>query len=393
MQGGARAMSVAGRTVEIREAETTTVELVLQDILVNGRLTRNGVSAPGLRVRFWGEASGYSISAGPGVIPQPMGPQRNTAVTENDGTYELLVAEPGAYRVVVDTPDGRSSQWGHRVEIPEVELHTFDIALVGSPVAGSVVDAETNMPIAGAWLALSHKDTKDATASVRGRTGDDGRFQMETEDGNYDLTVDAKGYRQFEGQVTVPPSGELRLALSRGLVISGKVLDAFGKGVPGIEISATWGNDPERASSDYADTSADGAFRFDSLTPSPVTLFAGSGAAGFAVRAAVRPGGPEVVLALRPGGRVSVQVSDAEGRPVEGVWVTPRRVGGNLVESVGGGRTTTGGRVELAAPLGALELFASKDRLEGRATVTVREGESAVAEIRLAEKARRSGTD
>jgi 5-hydroxyisourate hydrolase-like protein (transthyretin family) len=388
MQGGTRATSVAGRTVEIREGETTTVELVVQEIHVNGHVTRNGLPAPGLRLLFWGETSGYSYSSGPGTISQPAGPQLNTAVTGADGSYELIVAAPGSYRVMVDAADGRSSQWGQRLEVPDVEVHTFDIALTGSPVAGIVVDKETNAPIAGAWLALSLKDT---TTLVRGRTSDDGRFQLEAEDGAHELTVEAKGYAQFVGPLTVPAASELRVPLSKGLVVSGKVVDAFGKPAAAIQVSASWGNDPESLSGDFVDTSADGRFKFDSLTPAGVALFAGSGAAGFAFQSSVRPGGPDVVLALRLGGRVSIQVLDAQGRPAEGVWVSLSRVAGTMVHGVGGGRTATEGRAEIAVPLGSVELRASKDKFEGRATVTVREGETASAQIRLAEKASRGG--
>jgi 5-hydroxyisourate hydrolase-like protein (transthyretin family) len=391
MQGGTRATSVASRTVEVREGETTSVELLVQDILVNGLVTRNGAPAAGVRLRFWGRSAGFSMSAGTGLVGQASGPQRNAAVTAPDGRYELLVSEPGTYRVGVDAPDGRSFVWLRPVEIPDVEVHTVDLALAGSPVAGVVVDKETGEPISEAWVSLSRKATTGPGSSARGQTGPDGRFQMEAEDGDYEIAATATGYGPYRGRVAVPASGELRLTLAKGLVVAGTVVDAFGKPAGAIEINAAWGGDPDSVSSAGAYTKADGRFRFDSLTPAPVTLFAGSSTAGFAVKPGVRPGGPDVVLALTPGGRVEVRVLDAEGRPVEGAWVWPSRVGGSLVESMVSGQTAAGGRIEIAVPLGNIELYANQDDFEGRTSVTVREGETASAEIRLGPKPRAGG--
>ena len=115
----------------------------------------------------------------------------------------------------------------------------------------------------------------------------------------------------------------------------------------------------------------------------PHSVFAQSSAGVFATRQGVTPGDRDVLLTLRPGGKVVVRVVGPEGQPVEGAWAT--------FASFMGARTDARGVAEMTAPAGTFELRAGKDKLEGSATVTVAERGTAAVEIKLGAGTRVSG--
>ncbi|PYQ56087.1 MAG: hypothetical protein DMF78_00005, partial [Acidobacteria bacterium] len=84
----------------------------------------------------------FSMGGAP-AAPAPAGPQRMTAVTRDDGSYEMLVDEPGKGTVSVSTFDGSASYPSQPVEFPDADTFTFDIALPAASIAGVVVDRET----------------------------------------------------------------------------------------------------------------------------------------------------------------------------------------------------------------------------------------------------------
>jgi hypothetical protein len=142
-----------------------------------------------------------------------------------------------------------------------------------------------------------------------------------------------------------------------------------------------------------ADTRADGSFRLVGLADRAYNLFAGTALAGFGVRRGVRPGDEEVVLSLRPGGRVRVSVRGPDGAAVAGAYVHVSSAGGAAVSPESVSPTDAQGIAEIAAPRGAVEIEAGTlgpaERLQGSVTVAVPEGGSAAAELVLAPKAER----
>ena len=107
-------------------------------------------------------------------------------------------------------------------------------------------------------------------------------------------------------------------------------------------------------------------------------LAAGSPLAGYAVRGGVTPGEEPVTLTLRPGGRIAVRVLGADGRPVKEAYPSVETVDGLRVEMPGNssGPTDATGLYELVSPVGTVGVVAHHEKRTGRATVSVRTGET-----------------
>lgn len=379
-RSGSRFTSAQTQEVDVREGETTPVEMRSREILVSGRVTRAGAPLPGVRITVRGGRMMMMMFAGPPeAAAVPAGPQKMTAVTREDGGYEMIVDEPGRTNVTVESVDGRITYPLRSTEIPDTDAYTMDLAFTGGIIAGVVVDAETEQPVPRAYIYASpKKPSSDAPQGSSAQTGPDGRFQLELDPGEFRVRASAEHYGGAEAEVTVGGDGgsDLRLALSRGLTLSGKVVDSRGRGVGGLMVSAHSG-EPGASLGGGDQTLPDGSFHMDGLRAGSYTVVARSDLGSFATGSGVRPGDDDVVLTLRPGGRVIVRVLGPDGQTVDRALVN--------AESIGiGRRTDAQGLAELSLPVGRVELRVRKDKLEGRVTVTVAEGGTAAAEVQLA---------
>jgi protocatechuate 3,4-dioxygenase beta subunit len=384
-RAGDRFTSAQSKEVEVREGESTLVEFHSRDILLSGRVTRRG--SPLARVRLNLHGSGnfrmmMAVGTGEGSTG---GPQRMTAVTREDGSYEMLVDEAGRFQVTAESPDGSASYPSRPIEVPDTDAHVADIDYSGVAVTGVVLDRDTEQPIANAnvW-ARPQKPTVGFGGSAA-ETKDDGRFSLELDTGEYTVTARAEGYGGEEVRVDVgdSPPAELRLALSRGLSLAGKIVDQGGRGVAGLFVMATPQSADRSSVGSGTATVADGSFVLTGLTDRPHSLLARSDLGMFAFRTGVRPG-DEVQLTLRPGGRALLQVTGPDGAPVEGAFANLVKIGGVNVRGVGG-RTSAQGLAEVALPAGPIELEVGKDTLRGKVTLNVAEGGSASAAVELKE--------
>ncbi len=367
------------KQVWIREGETVVVDFDLRDILVTGRVTRSGADAAGLRVAFDSEGRSTSWQLKEGQS----GPQHMVSGIAPDGTYALLVTQPGPYSARVVRADGLVIH-SRPVTIPEADQHRIDLEFASASVAGLLVDEATREPIANGEVSVVRGGDSDERARVR--TGTDGRFELLLEPGSYLLHARAAGYASTRSALEVGSEGvaEQRLALPRGWSLRGRVVDAGGQGVGTVQVFATTG-EPHPDAFAHAATAGDGSFELAGLTGARYNLFAGSDLAGFAVLAGVGPDGSEPVLALRAGGRVRVTVQDRSGAPVRGAFTIISAVDGTAVFGLSSffSITDAAGVVELSVPLGTVELGANPTRegSAGAATVEVRPGELALAVI------------
>jgi protocatechuate 3,4-dioxygenase beta subunit len=379
-RSGSSYASAQGTEVDVREGETTPVELRSREILVSGRVTRAGAALPGVRITLHGNHTMVMGMGPPEVPPPPAAPQQMTAVSGEDGGYEMIVDQPGRASVQVDSVDGRTSYPTRTIEVPDADAYILDLAFGGATITGVVVDQETEQPVPRAHVfALPKKPGPGSTGGSGGDAGEDGRFHLEVELGDYKVRASAENYGPAVTEVSVgsSPGSDVRLALNRGLTLEGKVVAVGGRGVGGLQVRAMSLESGPNSSGGGAMTLPDGTFQMGGLRPVPHRVFARSEIGAFALRTGVTPGDKEVVLTLRPGGRLTIRVLGPDGQPVAQASA--------LVEDLMlGTRTDAQGTAELMVPAGTLSLRARKDQLGGRTTVTVAEGGTAVVEVKLA---------
>jgi large repetitive protein len=366
------------KTVDVRDGETATVEIVVREILLGGRVTRSGAPGSGLRIEV-GNTGPRLISRG-GAAGTP---QWWTADTREDGSFEMLVSEPNTYHLAVSSTDGKTSLPGRTVEVPDLDAHSVEIAYGGVPVAGVVIDEVTEAPIA--YVQVGALGTDDAHYGS-GTTGADGRFQLDLEPDEYTLSAHAPGYLAVERRVTVGTgaAGEMRLALAKGQRIAGKVVDAAGRPAGGVLVrTQSLGQGPAQPGS-IAHSLADGSFAIESIAKGTYALLAEEQGT-FAVHSGVTAGSKEVVLSLQPGGRLAVTVTGPGGAPLAGAVPMVTRVNGLPVGFFGrpSGPTDGNGRTELLTPAGDLELWARTETSGGTATASVASGQTAAVSIEL----------
>jgi hypothetical protein len=384
--------SMMSKEVEVREGETTFVDFTSREILVTGRVTKSGTPLPAVRLRFMAEGGGMSFlmtAEFDSVAGAPTGPQRDTAVTSEDGTFALIVSAPGPYWVNTESQDARTTYPSRSVAIPDAETHSVEIAFSGVPVTGVVVDKETDKPVAQAAVRAQAKDN-GPPRSTAARTGPDGRFQLDAEPGEYTLSAQAEGYAAASLAATVAASGlsDARLELEKGLEITGRVLDAGGQGTGSVRVEAVG-----EQSFGGAETLPDGSFRIAGLSAKRYALCAGNELAGFAVRTGVPPGGAPLTLTLRPASRVRLRVKGPDGAPVAKAWANVTRLGGAGIHVPWTGLhgpTDATGIAEVPTPAGEVEIDVSANKLNGTAKVSVAEGATVNAEVTLTESSPKS---
>ncbi len=385
---GGSLRSTQHRQDEIREGETAAVDFALGEILVSGTVTRAAGPASGLRIEMRSRRGGSSFSyySTPDFVPAPReGPERGFAITGEDGRYQMIVGEPGPAQVSIASGDDRVRLASKSLEIPDVDAFTADFDLKGVTVSGTTVDKETDAPVPLVALGAAPKGEGGAPG---GRASSDasGRFLRELEPGAYTLTTWIEGYVPSDTTISVGPAGlsDVRIELSKGLPITGRLVDIRSKPVGGIAVLAS----AEEGEGTDAQGVAlpDGSFRIESLPPRRYTLSAGSDLLGFALVQGVTPGDAPVTLSLRPSGPARHTVRNAEGAPVVGAFATLMKSNGIPLTRELGASSDAQGVLEVTVPYGPAELRVAIQGLAGTVTLEVKDGETASAAVVLTEE-------
>jgi hypothetical protein len=190
---GTRMFATQSREVEIVEGETAYVEFHSRRILLQGQVRRRGSPVPGAAIALSPASSGmgFSVSSGSRGGPPSAGPRYLSAVAGEDGYYELLVDEPGEYRV---SPSANGVGFPSRtIAIPDVESLSLDLDFGGAALSGRVVDKETEAPVAGALVMVRSEDPSKRAQGTGLQVGPDGSFELELEPGEFTLVVQADG--------------------------------------------------------------------------------------------------------------------------------------------------------------------------------------------------------
>lgn len=168
------------------------------------------------------------VLAGSGVWPA------RSVRAGGDGRFVLEAVPPGVYEVQARGALGEAPpRRGLEVEAGGRAYLTFHLE-PGATMVGSVVDAESGEAIAGAEIAVMEGELGVAPRALR--SGADGSFRLSGIRGSGQrVSVHAEGYVPAVGRAWAP--GEpLRVALERGAVLSGVVLDARRRPIEGARI-------------------------------------------------------------------------------------------------------------------------------------------------------------
>ena len=364
--------SVQSTEADVRDGETTPVDFVSREILVSGRITRSNVAAPGLHIDVTGNVeSMMSMSfAGSEVPVAPIGPQHGKAVTADDGTYSLLLDTPGSYRASIESSDSKTSFGTRQLDVPDAETFAFDADVGGAPLTGLVVDKASEAPVAGAQVNSAPKAKGDGSSGRSTKTGADGRFQLEVAPGDYTVSVGADGYAWSHQEISVGDAGnDVRLVLSRGLSIRGRVVTASGQPAGGCPVSLKALALNKEGLETFVVTLGDGSFEIKGLPSGSYAVSAGSSLAGFAMEPSVAAGASDLALSLQPGGTVRLRIRGTDGAPVSGANAMVAKLGGVPVSFnsfEGRSESDAQGALSVTVPAGAVELEVRKDSSRGR---------------------------
>jgi len=350
------------KSVQVESGATVTVDFdFTADIVVSGRVTRNGLPQPDAVVSFL----------------SPTATQRSArASSDGNGRYEVGGIDEGSYNVTV--LDRTNVPYSTTYQVSGSS--TFDIDIAGAAVSGSVTDASSGAAIANAAVELRRTETTgpDLRSTLSDAAGGFSFDQVPA--GSYEARVQKANYGAASVPVAVgengAPSIEVKLTPSSGLRL--RVVDAR----DGRPLTA-WVHAESGSGEGYDGTVA------ASTEPASIALAAGSyrltvGATGYApvTLTVVAPG--EQTAALTPGGTIVVSSSSdafAFVRIVDAYGVPLRFGPGPAAElfrvDPAPGKTSI---ANVAAGTYTLQLLVGGNVLRS-ASVTVREGESVAAKL------------
>ncbi|HEU4395929.1 MAG TPA: carboxypeptidase regulatory-like domain-containing protein, partial [Planctomycetota bacterium] len=320
--GAAEATSAA---VELAAGEAKEgVDLVLgEEKAIAGRVVNEaGEPVVGARISA-AKATNQNIYWGGG------GQGTVAAVTGADGAFTIGGTGDSSYKVTASAP-------GLSLESVTVKGGARDVLLTlkaGGTISGLVVDESTGEPIAELTVhAQPMVYTQDSMhMQSTARTGKDGRFTLRDLK-PVDWNVTAGQSWGSEGEhvpKTVPNvkvgTADLRVAVARGVAISGSLVDGDGKPVSGqfginaVGVDAEGDQDGSRQR--WTQTDGDGTFRIPGLKPGNYDLqvnnWGGAGGEGWApaARKGVVAGTEGVTIVMRRGAAITGKVLDEEGKP------------------------------------------------------------------------------
>lgn len=181
-----------------------------------------------------------AVGASVGLHPRAsgwMGRQLGTTSTDEAGRFRMDGIDAGAYDLTARL-DGVGIAKLENLSIePSKERDVGDLKLEkGLSLAGIVTD-KSGTPVSGASVTLQNPEGdnpfggrwRESIATVS--TDKDGRFELVAlSEGEFRIRVDAAEYARLEVPVKVP-SAELRLVLSRGGSVEGRVVNSNGEPV------------------------------------------------------------------------------------------------------------------------------------------------------------------
>ncbi len=200
----------------------------------------------------------------------------------SNGKFRLTGIPQGRYQLTIEADDHAkfTSDW---LEIEEGQVIRGFVAYLDpeARISGTVTNAETGQPVAGAQVLVATRSTNPITLAMERmfggdtvETGEDGRFEIGgLSAGTYQLSSRHLEFAEFNRSGIEIGRGEVldgvQLAMERGAEIFGRVLDDRGDAVVGQRILAsdTTGSSVKTSTSD-----AEGNYRIVALAPGRYSL-------------------------------------------------------------------------------------------------------------------------
>lgn len=300
-------------TATVRSRESTDVRDVTLEsgLAIRGRVRgRDRVGLAGVLLRA--EAEGAEPRA------------TSDAETDADGAFEISGLPAATYAITAQAAGfaaghAKAPAGGDPIEI---------VLSPGGSITGRVVDA-AGEPLAGVSVqGEAEGDDAGERGSFWITTGDagDGRFTTnDTTPGTYALRVRASGAGEASRTGVKVVAGRTTdvgtIALERGGVVTGTVIDADGQGIPGATVLALRDVHNRRRDDPKAETDAAGAFEIRGVRPGKVEVqvshpaYVSGGASGVEVDPEKDPTPVRIVLVR--GGRIEGRARHRDGRPFE----------------------------------------------------------------------------
>jgi protocatechuate 3,4-dioxygenase beta subunit len=219
MSGG---RTSARKQLEIAPRQEVRVDLDFGGaVLVRGRVTQDGRPVRHARVIFTTET---------GII--------SSAMSREDGLYEIALAEPGTYRVFVHGEEVRNRAFHTTRTIRDNT--TIDLDIREQVLEGVVLDAESRQPIAGAIVTLQPQEGSRNYVSGETITDAGGRFTISVSvDGPHVAFASARGYAFRTQSLTLGTStriAPLTFELPRTSELRVRTIDARTRNALGAHI-------------------------------------------------------------------------------------------------------------------------------------------------------------
>ena len=279
-------------------------------------------------------------------VPTEAGEMRRgyTFDTDREGHFEHKDGRPGHYLLYPSHSRDRRGSWENAPNTVSVDLEAgesrTDIVLkLDEPkperkpahLAGSVVDGE-GKPVADVQVHIDCRESWNSEYSWQGRTksGPDGTFRIDgMQTGRFNVVANHEG-GSFDAGEVVLPEDDFVITVDAVGGIAGRVEGSYGEAVTRFRVqtrrdAAQANLDDEHFRNDALQSSSDGSFKIEKLSPGSYRLAVQ--AEGYAPRLSepieVHPGQTTqgVVIHLSGGGAVEFHVVNESGKSIEGAMV------------------------------------------------------------------------
>ncbi len=327
---------IATAAMQGQEQETEKDPMILNQQIAITVVDAEGKPVPKVNIHT-------GVWSGDGSVEDIAFPPNRNYVTDKDGRANVEL--PHNYYIVRlwITGDGFVPMFTGWEEKQIVDGDTPPESLTVTAIrgirgGGTVIDAN-GKPVAGAEVSLSGSGGAEQKGRVRFlggygtvETDEKGKWtfnNLNPDPGtSFKASVKHNGYLPGESSIDRKPllAGDAQISLSQGIQLTGKITDADGNIVSdGLVI---WGDDPYfEAGSQEVEIDAKGNYQSLPLLPAKqkrITVLA-KGHCPASKIVDILPGMPPVDFQLQRGHKLRIKITDSDGIPLAGAYLTPRK--------------------------------------------------------------------